>query len=104
LIWRQPILFSKDPQESLTILRLAAEQAGGPANLELTRCGYRPKRTARRKLFVLQGLPGVGPKLAASLLRKFGSVEKVMSADARELMEVHGCGAKKSAAIREVIS
>ena len=102
--WRQPLLFSKNAEESLIILRLLAEQAGAPDSLQLMRCGYRPKRSARRKLFVLQGLPGVGPKLAAALLLHFGSVEKVMTADAKLLMQVRGCGPKKAATIREILA
>ncbi|MGD0308065.1 MAG: helix-hairpin-helix domain-containing protein [Acidobacteriota bacterium] len=57
----------------------------------------------RRKLFVLQGLPGVGPKLAASLLSHFGSVENVMKAGVEALHQVRGCGPKKAAALREVL-
>ena len=103
VMWRQPVFFSRNPEESLLMLRLAAEQTGPLDGLELVRCGYRPKRTERRKLFVLQGLPGVGPKLAASLLFHFGSVENVMKADAEALRQVRGCGPKKAAALREVL-
>lgn len=104
VIWRQPLITSGGPEESLTILRILAEQAGVPATVELPRYGYRPKRLSQRKLFVLQGLPGVGPKLATSLLRHFGSVEKVMAASVNQLQEVRGCGSKKAAAIRGVVT
>ena len=103
VMWRQPLLFSKNPEESLTMLRLLAEQIAATESLELMRCGYRPKRSARRKLFVLQGLPGVGPKFAAALLLHFGTVENVMTADANQLMGVRGCGPKKARAIREAL-
>jgi DNA excision repair protein ERCC-4 len=103
VMWRQPLIFSRSPEESLLVLRLAAEQTGTLDGLELIRCGYRPKRSLRRKLFVLQGLPGVGPKLAASLLAHFGSVEKVTTANADQLQQVRGCGPKKAAAIRQVL-
>ncbi len=103
LMWRQPVIFSRNPEESLLTLRLAAEQTGSLDGLELIRCGYRPKRMERRKLFVLQGLPGVGPKLAASLLSHFGSVENVMKAGVKALQQVRGCGPKKAAALREVL-
>lgn len=103
VMWRLPLLISRSPEESLLILRLAAEQVRGLNVPELTRCGYRPKRSLRRKLFVLQGLPGVGPKLAASLLTHFGSVEKVTTANADQLRQVRGCGPKKASAIRQVL-
>ena len=103
VMWRQPVIQSRNPEESLLLLRLAAEQTGTLDGLELIRCGYRPKRTERRKLFILQGLPGVGPKLAASLLSHFGSVENVMKAGAEALQQVRGCGPKTAAALREVL-
>jgi Fanconi anemia group M protein len=103
VMWRQPLLISRSPEESLLVLRLAAEQTRTLDGLELIRCGYRPKRSLRQKLFVLQGLPGVGPKLAASLLTHFGSVEKVTTANADQLRQVRGCGPKKAAAIRQVL-
>jgi ERCC4-type nuclease len=58
----------------------------------------------RRRLFVLQGLPGVGPALAQRLLAQLGSVERVMTAGAAELAVVRGIGSKKAARIREIVS
>ena len=102
--WRLPVLFSREPSESLVILRLIAEQAFTLESLEVQRYGYKPKRLARRKHYVLQGLPGIGPKLSTELLAYFGSVEKVMTADLDRLMNVRGCGLKRARAIREVLS
>lgn len=55
------------------------------------------------RLFLLQGLPGVGPALAHRLLGHFGSIERVLSADASSLAEVRGVGAKKAARIRKLV-
>ena len=56
-----------------------------------------------RKLYVLQGLPGIGPALASRLLLQFGSIERVVAANADTLTEVRGVGRKKAARIREVV-
>jgi hypothetical protein len=40
---------------------------------------------ASRRLFLLQGLPGVGPALAHRLLGHFGSIERIVTADTRWL-------------------
>lgn len=70
----------------------------------LQRYDRQPKRLASRRLYVLQGLPGVGPALANRLLLHFGSVEHVITADHTLLMEVRGIGAKKAQRIRRLVS
>jgi four helix bundle suffix protein len=56
------------------------------------RHGYRPKGKRKRQLFILQGLPGVGPGRAARLLARFGSVEAAVCANSSELQTVDGIG------------
>jgi ERCC4-type nuclease len=52
------------------------------------------------RLFLLQGLPGVGPALAHRLLGHFGAIERIVTADPAAVMEVRGVGAKKAAHLR----
>jgi ERCC4-type nuclease len=102
VMWRLPVLLARDPDDSLTIFRFLASQlrrSGGG----LKRYDRKPKRPASRKLYVLQGLPGVGPSLAQRLLLEFGSVERVMTADEEELMRVRGVGRQKAARIRALV-
>jgi ERCC4-type nuclease len=70
----------------------------------LRRYDRKPKRLATRRLFVLQGLPGVGPALARRLLARLGSVERVVTAEAAALETVRGVGPTKAARIRELVS
>jgi len=51
-------------------------------------------------LFILQGLPGVGPGRAAQLLDHFGSVQGVAAAAAEELAWIDGIGETTAAKIR----
>ena len=67
------------------------------------RGGYRPKRLKTRKLYILQGLPAVGPMLAKRLMEHFGSVSRVMNAKVNELMKVDGIGKSSAEKIREVL-
>ena len=104
VMWRLPVICSRNPEESLRILRLLAGQLAS-TNLEvLQRYDRKPKRLASRKLYVLQGLPGVGPALANRLLVHFGSVERVMTADQGLLAQVRGIGPKKARRIRNLVS
>ena len=102
-MWRLPVLHSPDPEHSLRILQVLADQAGRPQHQILRRFDRKPKRLASRRLFLLQGLPGVGPALAHRLLCHFGSVERVLTADGATLAEVRGIGAKRAARIRELV-
>jgi ERCC4-type nuclease len=103
VMWRLPVLCARDPEDSLRILRFLADQLGTPDDGVLKRCDRKPKRLASRKLYMLQGLPGVGPALAHRLLLEFGSVERVVTANEEALMRTRGVGRKKAAGIRDVL-
>jgi len=102
-MWRVPVLHSSDAEESARMLHFLADQVRGPHARVLRRFDRKPKRLASRKLFLLQGLPGVGPALAQRLLDHFGTIERVFTADASALGEVRGVGPKKAARIRELV-
>ena len=102
VMWRLPVLVARDPADSLTILRFLAGQLRR-SNGGLKRYDRKPKRLASRKLYMLQGLPGVGPALAHRLLLEFGSVERVVTADEEELMSIRGVGRQKAARIRDLV-
>ncbi len=102
-MWRIPVLHSSGPEQSARMLRFLAEQVRGPHERILRRFDRRPKRLASRRLFLLQGLPGVGPALAQRLLAHFGSIERIVTADAATLAEVPGIGGGKAARIRELV-
>jgi Fanconi anemia group M protein len=87
-----PILYSRDPEESAEIIVTAARQLGRARSTTYCRPGYRPKGWRKRALFILQGLPNVGPRRAQALLEAFGSVRVVMSATTERLVEVDGIG------------
>jgi Fanconi anemia group M protein len=101
--WRIPILFTKDREETASLLWLIATQQH-EVKKELTfRHGYRPKTYRKRQLYILQGLPQVGPKLSDRLLNHFGSVEKVFTAKEEELVKVNNLGKKKAEKIRMLL-
>jgi len=101
--WRLPVAFSRSAEESLLLLRILAGQSERLGCLELPRQGYRPKRLQSRKLYVLQGFPGVGPTIARRLLERFGTIRNVIEADEAALAEVQGCGPKRAATIRALV-
>jgi DNA excision repair protein ERCC-4 len=102
-MWRLPVLHASDSEQSVRMLRFLAEQVRGSRESALRRFDRKPKRLASRRLFLLQGLPGVGPALARRLLDRCGSIEGVLAADAFALSGVSGIGAKKAARIRQLV-
>ena len=87
-----PVLRSKAPCETARLIVYIGRQIESLAGGGMQRHGYRPKTKRKRQLFILQGLPGVGPERAGRLLDSFGSVEAAISANSSELQAVDGIG------------
>jgi DNA excision repair protein ERCC-4 len=104
VMWRLPVIYARDPEDSLRILQFLAHQLARTEPGILQRYDRKPKRLASRKLYMLQGLPGVGPALANRLLLQFGSVEDVVTATEGMLTQVRGIGPKKAQRIRKLVS
>ena len=104
LILGIPVLRSKDPSETARLMVYIARQIESIARGGLQRHGYKPKDNRKRKLFILQGLPGVGPERAERLLARFGSVEAVISASSSQLQSVDGIGKTIADKIRWSVS
>lgn len=104
IMWRLPLIEVPTPEEALRLFRAIAEQVGRTRPGILKRYDRKPKRQESRRLYVLQGLPGVGPTLAARMLARFGSVERAIVADAEALMEIEGLGPAKAARIRNLVA
>jgi len=92
LILGIPILRSKDPFETARLIVYISRQIESIDSGGIPRHGYRPKAKRKRQLYILQGLPGIGPERADRLLDRFGSVEAAISASSSELQSVDGIG------------
>ena len=104
LILGIPVLRSINANESASLMVCIARQIESTARGGIQRNGYKPKTKRRRQLYILQGLPGVGPQRAKRLLARFGSVEAVISVSSSELQSVDGIGKTIADEIRWVVS
>lgn len=95
-----PVLRTRSPRETVRTFEFAALQGQTFVSGALPRRGRRPKGKAALQRYLLQGLPGVGPERAARLIERFGSVEAVLTADARALESVPGIGRRTARAMR----
>jgi Fanconi anemia group M protein len=102
-IWYVPVIFSRTKEDSRDILLMISRQVGTYIDIVPLRGGYRPKRLKSKQLYLLQGFPQVGPKLAKRLILHFKSVSKIMNASVQALTEVDGIGKISAERIREVL-
>jgi Fanconi anemia group M protein len=104
LNYRTPILFSKDAKETAEILYITAkrEQLAKDKEIRL-RTGRKGLTLKEAQQFVVESLPMVGPTMAKSLLKHFGSVKAIFNASREELKQVENLGKKKASKIRKLI-
>ncbi len=95
-----PLLRSMDQQETVQLMLHTARQARTFAQGALPRHAKRPKGRRQTQLDILQGLPGVGPERARTLLETFGSVEAVFNAAIDQLTAIDGIGLNTAQRIR----
>ncbi|MGC8662562.1 MAG: ERCC4 domain-containing protein [Candidatus Micrarchaeia archaeon] len=99
------VIISSNEDETAEILYLIA-------NREQEEKGRLPKISGAKKAYsdnewqrlLLAALPGVGPKIADKLLKKFGSIKNVANANVDDLMHVEKIGKKKAARIYDIIN
>ena len=101
--WYVPVIFSRTKEDSRDILLMISRQVGTCIDVVPLRGGYRPKRIKSKQLYLLQGFPQVGPKIAKRLILHFKSVSKIMNAPVKALTEVDGIGNISAERIREVL-
>ncbi len=102
--YRCSVLLTKDAVETAKLLYSMArrEQEGGRG---VGRRGEKKRMgTHQQQRFIVEGLPGISATMAERLLLHFGTVERIMTAGEKELMEVEGIGKKRAKAIREVLT
>jgi len=102
-VWYVPVVHSRSKQETKDIILMIGKQEETCMDVVPLRGGYRPKRLKSRQLFILQGLPKVGPTVAKRLLEHFRSVSKAINATVEDLLQVEGIGRITAEKIREVL-
>jgi len=101
---RIPILHTENAAETVEVLlamtELVHRQTTPEFSLHAKRRSPSPAITQR---YVLETIPGIGPRLARVLLKQFGSLQAVFNAAPADLMEVPGIGRNKAERIRELL-
>jgi len=98
-----PVLYSPEAEHSAMFVYALAVRAQEGGSGEQP---WRPSKPETRRetiRFLVEGLPGVSPELARSLLRHFGTARGVFAATKEDLLAVEGMTEKVAARITDVL-
>ncbi|MBC7237771.1 MAG: hypothetical protein H5T69_18165 [Chloroflexi bacterium] len=99
------VLRSEGPEDTAQLLAIMARHAqhglGYELSLHVKRRSPSPQMQMR---YLVEDLPGIGPKMAESLLEAFGSLEGLFTADIEALQRVPGIGPKRARDIRNLVT
>jgi len=92
-----PVLRSNSPEESARLMLYAARQIErentfGDRSIKKWRYRGKTQKNSINQMHVLQGIPGVGTRLATQILKRFGSIATLCKASKEELLKVKGIG------------
>lgn len=100
-----PVIQSRDLSDTATLIAHLAKREQSELKRSVRLQGKKRKMPLEKhQQFIVESLPGVGPNLAKNLLRQFGSVEGVFTANERELREVDKIGKEKAKKVRKILS
>ncbi|MEK6885754.1 MAG: ERCC4 domain-containing protein [Nanoarchaeota archaeon] len=95
LEFQTPVIFTRNSEETAKyLILLAKRQLKGKT--EFTLHSRKPPSIIEQKQYILESFPGIGPKNAKALLKKFSSIKKIINAPQEELESEIG---KKAEAI-----
>lgn len=98
------ILPSKNTTDTAALLGVMARHLQEGLGYQVALRGSKPKDLRTQAQFIVEGLPGIGPGSAKSLLGHFGSIEAICAADIPALRAVPGVGEKTAKQIRSIVA
>jgi len=92
LVFGIPVLLSRSPEETASLMLLAAEQLRRRFSEPPRRYGRKTHSIRRTQLLMLQSIPKVGPLRSEALLAAFKSPAMIAAATNKEIAAVQGIG------------
>ena len=99
------VIRSESPQDSALLLATMARHEQQGLGYEISY--HAPRRSLSPELqmrYLVEDLPGIGPAMADSLLRRFGNLRRLFSASDEELRQVRGIGQKRARLIHDLLT
>ncbi len=98
-----PIIFTRSTRETTAYIYTVMKREQDEGYKDYSMHSSKPLTLKEQQEYIISALPGIGPKLARPLLKRFGSVQKILEASDKELMSVELIGQKKAKDIRSLI-
>lgn len=103
--YRIPLFFFDNEKELADFIYHCAEREQLKKTSEAKlRFGKKGFTLEQKQLYLLEGLPGIGPTQAKRLLEHFQTPELVFEADEEDLAQVQGIGEEKAKEIRKTLA
>ena len=97
LKYRVPIIFTKNYEDTAKFLSVLSKRKPNELPLNVKKKALNKKEQLQ---FIIEGFPGVGPKTAKKLLKKFKTIKKIINTSKENLKEVIG---KKAEIMEKII-
>ncbi|MFW9834949.1 MAG: ERCC4 domain-containing protein [Candidatus Thorarchaeota archaeon] len=100
-----PILWTRNAEETANVLyRIAHMEQIDSSKPLRTRTGDMKGTDAEALEYILSGFPGIDTVTSRAILSEFGTLERIFSADQKELQNVKGVGPKIAGRIRRLLT
>lgn len=100
LIYKIPIIYTKNPKDtSEFILNLLKKDSSSKSSYLLSK---KPLTTKELQESIISSLPGIGPSTAKTLLKKYGSIKKIINA--KNLEKTEKIGKSRAEEIKRIIN
>ena len=97
------VIHSRNEEDTAGFLYLMAKREQEEGREASVRGERKPLLLGEQQRFIVESLPNVSAVLAKRLLERFGSVDAVMNASKKQLMDVEGIGEGKAEEIVKVV-
>lgn len=100
-----PIIHTRNQRDTASFIETMAKRIEKSNKSPISQLKKRkPLTTREQQKFIIESLPGVGPSLAESLLKKFKTVKKIVNAKSDKLKKTEKIGDKKAKEIERIIN
>ncbi|MCW3133588.1 MAG: DEAD/DEAH box helicase [Methanophagales archaeon] len=100
-----PIIQTRDEADTASLIYVIAKREQMPNHTEVNPHGKKPATSLKEQQeYLISALSNIGIVTARNLLRRFKTIERILTASKEELMEVEHVGEKTAEHIKEVLS
>ncbi len=99
-----PVIYTKTAKDTASLLAVIAKRLEKPSKHYSLLLKRKAPTLKEQQEHLVEGLPGVGPTLAQSLLKEFKTVKNIFTADEKKLMKINKMGEKKADKIIDAIN